>query len=266
MSSKSFISIGLLFILLLLPFGTMAQEPKNSNTLILKGIEKLNQSYDQWDKEGFEEALRVFQESAETAPDKDLAIYWKGVALFYLAIYHLFGRDQDRDQTLGEARVDEGIRTLKRAVALNDTYSESYALLGVLQGIKIKMHILSAISLGPQVKANRNRALELNAENPRVHYLTGVSLWFSPEIFGGGTERALQHFMQAEVLFEKEAEREQDPFQPRWGYSTCLSFMGDLYSERKDYQKAKHYYLKALEVNPKDSLAKRGLENLKDLL
>jgi tetratricopeptide (TPR) repeat protein len=266
MSSNSFIIIGLFFILLLLPFRTMAQEPKDSNALILKGIEKLNKSYDQWDKEGFAEALEIFKESEETAPDEELALYWKGVALFYLAIYHLFGRDQDRDQTQGEVWVNEGIRTLKRAVALNDSSSESYALLGVLQGMKIKMHILSALSLGPQVKANRNRALELNSENPRVHYLTGVSLWFSPEIFGGGTERALEHFIQAEALFEKEAGKAQDPFQPLWGYSTCLSFMGDLYSERKSYKQAKQYYLRALEVNPNDSLAKRGLENIKGLL
>jgi len=266
MASKSFISIGILFTLLLPPFGTMAHEPKNEHDLILKGIEQLNHAYGQWDKEGFAEALRIFEQASETSPDDYLALYWKGVVLFHLAIYHLFGRDQDRDQTQGEAWVDAGIQTLKRAVGLNDTSSESYALLGVLQGMKIKMHILSALSLGPQIKANRNRALELNPENPRVHYLTGVSLWSAPEIFGGGTEKALKHFTQAEALFEREAHEERGPLQPRWGHSTCLAFMGDLYAERKDYQQAKRYYLKALQVNPNDSMAKKGLETIKDFL
>ncbi|MGA1795467.1 MAG: tetratricopeptide repeat protein [bacterium] len=263
---RSWIGIGLLFTLVLTPFGTMAREPENARDLILKGIEQLNRAYDQWDKEGFEEALRTFEQASETAPDDHLPRYWEGVALFHLAIHHLFGRDRDRDETQGEARVDAGITTLERAVELNDAFSESYALLGVLQGMKIKLHILSALSLGPRVKANRNRALELNPENPRVHYLTGVSLRTAPEIFGGGTEKALKHFDQAEALFERESKEDADPLQPRWGHSTCLAFMGDLYAERKDYQQAQRYYLKALQVNPNDSMAQKGLETIKPLM
>lgn len=266
MACRSWIGIGLLFTLLLPPFGTMAHEPESANDLILKGIKQLNRAYDQWDKEGFAEAVRTFEHASETAPDDHLPLYWEGVGLFHLAVYHLFGRDQDRDETQGEARVAAGIKTLERAVDLNDAFSESYALLGVLQGMKIKLHILSALSLGPRVKANRNRALELNPENPRVHYLTGVSLWTAPEIFGGGTEKALKHFEKAEALFEKESKEEGDPLRPRWGHSTCLAFMGDLYAERKDYQQAQRYYLKALQVNPNDSMAKKGLETIKPLL
>jgi tetratricopeptide (TPR) repeat protein len=244
----------------------MSQELKNANDLILKGIDQLNRAYDEWDKEAFIEALETFQNSSKIAPDDHMAFYWKGVALFYLSIYHLFGRDQNRNQKQGEVWVDAGIKTLKRALILNDTYSESYALLGVLQGMKIKMHILSALSLGPQVKSNRKRALELNPENPRVHYLTGVSLWFSPEIFGGDNKLALQHFKKAEAFFEQEAQNKRDPLQPLWGRSTCLAFMGDFYSKQKNYQKAKDYYLKALQVNSKDSLAKTGLEKIKAFL
>ena len=69
------------------------------------------------------------------------------------------------------------------------------------------MKPVSVFTQGPKVGKDRKKALALDANNPRVHYLTGVSFWFAPEILGG-SDKALEHLKIAEALFEKEEKRE----------------------------------------------------------
>jgi tetratricopeptide (TPR) repeat protein len=135
---------------------------------------------------------------------------------------------------------------------------------GVLRGILIKMKPLRALTQGPKVGKDRKKALSIDRDNPRVHYLTGVSFWFAPEILGG-SGKALEHLLKAEKLFEKEKQKEKDKILPSWGHSTCLAFVGDIYLSKNKKDKAHDYYEKALIVNPDDPLALKGIKKIGSL-
>jgi tetratricopeptide (TPR) repeat protein len=231
-----------------------------AQSLILEGIQQMDLAYNLWQAEAFQAATETFKRAAEADPQNDMADYWQGAALFYLASYYLHAREQDKNIRQGESTVDEGIQVLTRAIGKNPAFSESYALRGVLRGMKIKLNTWAVFSHGPAVQSDRDQALKLNPDNPRVHYLTGVSLWMSPEIFGGGAKQALGHFLKAEELFAVEASREKSLLDPRWGYGTCLSFIGDVYAKQGEWQLAYKYYQKTLMLNPQDHRAQRGLE------
>lgn len=62
---------------------------------------------------------------------------------------------------------------------------------------------------------NLQKAKELNAENPRIYYLKGTSVFFTPKMFGGGAEKALEYFEKAQPLFAKETDG--DMTDPHWG-------------------------------------------------
>lgn len=59
------------------------------------------------------------------------------------------------------------------------------------------------------------KAKSLREDNPRIYYLRGSSLFYTPENFGGGKKAALPYFEKAASLYEKE--NETSIMKPSWG-------------------------------------------------
>jgi hypothetical protein len=59
------------------------------------------------------------------------------------------------------------------------------------------------------------KARDKNADNPRIYYVKGLSLFYTPKAFGGGAAVAKPFFEKAALLFRKE---ETTGFlKPHWG-------------------------------------------------
>ena len=232
-----------------------------SSNLLLQGIDSLYQAYNDWDEKMFEQSLTKFEMAAQIGQKDGLAEYWSGTAYFFLSLHNLFSTGKAPDKARGTKNAKKGIEILTLSIERNPDFSEPYALRGVLRGILINMKPVSVFTQGPKVGKDRRKALALDANNPRVHYLTGVSFWFAPEILGG-SDKALEHLKIAEALFEKEGQRNTNAFRPSWGRSSCLAFIGDIYISQEQDQNAYAYYKKALEANPKDPLALKGIKKL----
>lgn len=71
---------------------------------------------------------------------------------------------------------------------------------------------------------NLENAKKLNADNPRIYLLRGISKYFTPKMFGGGAKAAMPYFEKAEGLFAKESK--EDITKPYWGTGTNNYFMG----------------------------------------
>ena len=231
----------------------------DSNETLINGIASLQKAYNEWDENEFQQSLLIFKEARGSFSNEGLAEYWCGTAYFFLSLHNLFSPGEKPDKTKGVENAKKGIEILTKSIELMPDFSESYAMRGVLRGILIKMKPFSVFTQGPKVGKDRDKALSLDEDNPRVHYLTGVSFWFAPEILGG-PEKAMEHLLRAEILFEKEQQTKKDKILPTWGQSTCLAFMGDIYMSQNQKDKAVNYYKKALNANPEDLLALKGLK------
>jgi tetratricopeptide (TPR) repeat protein len=228
------------------------------------GIDELNRGYDEWNIERFHRAEEIFEGASKRAPDNYLPYYWKGVAQFHMILFYYGDGKQPKDEGKREESIEAALATLEQAIALNADDSESYALLGVITGMKIAEKPVSAVWLGSKVMKYKKKALESDPENPRVHYLTGTSYYYAPG-FLGGREKSLEHFLKAEELYEREMGAGKDPVQPQWGYSACLAFTAKVYAKAGEGERAEVYYTKALRVNPNDKLAQKGLAELKEM-
>jgi tetratricopeptide (TPR) repeat protein len=256
--------ISIFFILSVIPISCFMVEPAfsdDSSILLRRGIDSFHKAYNEWDEKKFEESLSFFLNASDIGPKNGLAEYWSGTVYFFLSLYNLFSHEKAPDKAQGINNAQKGIEILTHAIGFSPGFSENYALRGVLRGILIKMKPFSAFTQGPKVGKDRKKALALDAYNPRVHYLTGVSFWFAPEILGG-TDKALVHLLEAEPLFEKEKQTPKNDLLPTWGQRTCLAFIGDVYIAHKQYEKAYTYYKKALQANPSDPLALKGLKKM----
>jgi tetratricopeptide (TPR) repeat protein len=227
------------------------------------GIDEFNRGYDEWNGERFHRAAEIFEGAIAREPDNYLPYYWKGVAQFHMILFYYGDGEQPKDEEKVKALIDAALETLEQAVALNADDSESYALLGVITGMKIAEKPVSAVWLGSKVMKYKKQALASDPENPRVHYLTGTSYYHAPGILGG-REKSLEHFLKAEELYEREVRAEKGPLQPQWGYSACLAFTAKVYVKAGDFERGEEYFSKALMVNPQDKLARKGLEELQE--
>jgi len=228
------------------------------------GIEELQRGYDEWNIERFHRAAEIFEGAIAQAPANYLPYYWKGVAQFHMILFYYGDGERAKEEEKVKESLEAASATLEQVIALNENDSESYALLGVITGMKIAEQPVSAIWLGSKVMKYKKRALESDPENPRVHYLTGTSYYHASGILGG-REKSLEHFLAAEKFYEQERGAGKGPVQPQWGYSACLAFTAKVYAKGGDEQRAEAYYIKALRVNPNDKLAQKGLADLKDM-
>ena len=224
--------------------------------MVRSGVETFREAYREWDAGGFAKAARQFQ----TAPASSGSHYWRGVAHFHRML-QLRSLHPPREKDAMDA-MDHAISALEDAVELDARHAESHALLGTLYGMKIDGSFLRGIRYGPRVQDHQKLALAHGAENPRVRYLLGAGRFHTAQNHADH-RAALATLLDAEKLFAAEsAHPPDDPVAPRWGESSCLTFIGRSYLELGDRKHAATYFRKALALHPGDHIARRELDAL----
>lgn len=215
-------------------------------------------AYAGWDGDGFRRAAENLEEAVRRQPGSFLPRYWLGAARFHQA---LCLRDDPASEEATERALDGAEEALEKALELDGSCGECFALLSVITGIRIGRNPLSGIWRGSRFKKQAEAALRLSPENPRVHYLVGTNYYHGPQR-ADSRDRARDHFLRAESLYEKELRTPADDLEPRWGYDSTLAFLGDILREAGDREKAREYYNRTLAVNPGNGRARQGLEEM----
>jgi hypothetical protein len=70
------------------------------------------------------------------------------------------------------------------------------------------------MSYGQMASQMIDKGIQINPNNPRLYYLRGMSLFNTPEQFGGGKEKAKPVFEKAAELYKLE---KPSQFYPHWG-------------------------------------------------
>jgi hypothetical protein len=134
-----------------------------------------------------------------------------------------------RDSYINEAETerDEAVTLLKKE---ND---ETYVLAAMIANARLAVKPQSRWQkYGKVFEENLAKAKELNANNPRIYYLQGISKNFTPKMFGGGKKAALPYFEKAEGLFAKESD--DDINKPSWGKRANAHFLSEAKGEEKE--------------------------------
>lgn len=235
----------------------LARAEPAAEDLTTSGIAEFSAAYQAWDGTRFAKAAELFRQAEAKTPETATNYYWHGAALFHQMLQT--GKTPDRGG--GEDLMIAALAALETAVKLDAGNAEAHALLGTLYGMKINDGILRALRYGPTVQAHQELALKHGAENPRVRYLLGTGQFHTAKDAAGRRE-ALNTLLVAVKLFEAEAKQPAKPFEPRWGYSSCLTFVGRSCELLGLKTEAAAYYQKALDAHPADVIAKEGLVRL----
>lgn len=195
----------------------------------------------------------------------ETSAYWAAVGDFHLAQLYLYSSNELQNKTLGRAALERCKIRLEKAQAKYPQNAEMQAMLATVLGMRIALAPWTAITQGTRVNQFNRQALALDSLNPRIRYLAGVNLVFTPELFGGGILAGRAHLQRAVAIFQNE-KGPPTVQTPRWGERSARGFIVLSWIRAGDYASAKRAAQQCLAVQGDNQICKHGLEqSLKEL-
>lgn len=132
---------------------------------------------------------------------------------------------RETDMAKRDALVDEAEAELAEAISLmGKENDETYVMKAMLAQARMAVDGRNRWQkYGKIFDENLQKAKELNESNPRIYYLKGTSVYFTPKMFGGGGKKAKEYFEKAEPMFAKE--QQEDMSKPFWGKTPNQYFL-----------------------------------------
>jgi tetratricopeptide (TPR) repeat protein len=236
----------------------LARANENSDQLMVAGVKEFTAAYKDWDGQRFGAAAELFRQATTNAPASGTNYCWLGTAEFHRMLQLRSLPVTPASTLAADAAMDAALAALEIAVKLDERHAESHALLGTLYGMKINGNLLRGARFGPRVGKHQKQAIEFGAQDPRVRYLLGTCQ-FHTATKPSAQRETLATLLSAESLFAAEAQHAGRPLEPRWGRSSCLTFIGRTYERLGQRAEAADYFRKALAEHPADHVAKEGL-------
>ncbi len=239
-------------LVLILVTGLNLQAEDVFTQKLLEARTVLHNGYTHWSETEMQEGVAQFERLLSLEKEKWLVHYYIGLGQYRLGVFHM-----ENDKKKSGYFYNEAIDHLKMSISENDTFPECYALISSCYGNKIGLTPWKAMFLGPKSGAEMDRAVTRGPDNPRVWMLKGVGSKYSPKTFGGGLDKALEELQKSIQLFE--AETVENPLYPSWGLDQAWGWIGMIYMELNQPEKAREAYKKSLQINPQYGWVKYDL-------
>lgn len=150
-------------------------------------------------------------------------------ASYYAALSKIMLNYDEKEAAKKDAYLDEAEDFLNTAADLSNKedkmqQSEVFTLKAMLANARLAVDPMKRWQkYGKIFETNLESAKANNPDNPRIYFLKGTSVLFTPKMFGGGGKKAMEYFQKAQPLFEKQAT--DDITQPFWGKESNEQFM-----------------------------------------
>lgn len=115
-----------------------------------------------------------------------------------------------------DALCDRAQEFLDQAFKIRPKESENHVLKAYLLSARINVNAMfRGAGMGRDSKTELDRALELNPNNPRAHYVRAMGIYFTPAVFGGGKTKAKPHLDTSLRIYRNYPGK--TPIDPHWG-------------------------------------------------
>lgn len=237
------------FILAFLAFNIKAVEKKGVDEHILQIKKEQQEAVDKGDIAKLKEISQQL-ERLSTFGEKEWLVN------YYLALsYYRIGTIAE-DKEVREEYIELAKEKIRKSVKDKDDFAESHALYSSILGMEIEFKPHLGMTNGMKSGKEIEKAKKLAPGNPRVYMFEGTNKLYTPKIFGGGVNKAIELFGKSAELFKKEENR---GVLPDWGGDEVYVWLGKAYEKKEKDSIAVEFYKKALEVNPDCGWAKEIL-------
>lgn len=159
----------------------------------------------------------AFIRIASAEKDKWLPYYY-ATQLFVLTSF------TDTVNSKKDGYLDEAVKILAIADSLQPKESEIYVLKGLICQARLQIDPMNRyMQYGFEMNENFEKAIALDPTNPRPEYLKGVTLFYTPEQFGGGAKVAKPLLESALKKFNDFVPKNE--LMPHWGKQQVEDFL-----------------------------------------
>jgi hypothetical protein len=166
----------------------------------------------------FEGIAAGFTRIGDAEKTQWLPYYWAG-----LALSNIGWRDQKTDKDVLAGRI---LALCDKADALHPDSSGGSEILALRNMAATQQMMVDPqtrfMSYGQQAAGYLQKGMQLNPGNPRLYYLQGMSVFNTPEQFGGGKAKAKPVFQKAADLYKTEQVK---PLYPHWGQEQAIQML-----------------------------------------
>ncbi len=166
----------------------------------------------------FEAIAAAFTRIGDAEKTQWLPYYWAGLALSTAG-----WSDQVKDKDEWGGRI---IALSDKADALTTENADKAEILALRNMAATQQMMVDPqsryMSYGQQAAGFLQKGMQLNSVNPRLYYLQGMSVFNTPEQFGGGKAKAKPIFEKAVVLYKAEQVK---PLYPHWGDKEAVQML-----------------------------------------
>jgi tetratricopeptide (TPR) repeat protein len=228
---------------------------------ILKAKKNLKSAENKSDEKALIKVRGEFERILQLKKNTWIVYYYLSYTDFTIASTYM--KDQVKDKI--KKYTESGFEMINKSIEGNPDFSDSYVMQMLLNFNRWiyeqdKMNdIISATTAADEM------AKKLDPNNPRYYYTSGVSSFYTPEMFGGGVDKALVSLNKAYELFQTRKEKED--YYPDWGLENVDGFISLCYLQRDkegDMAKAKEFLDKGLAVNPDSGFLKEYVQKQYD--
>lgn len=203
---KSIYYVGLFFFVAI--FNLNAQQGKYQEAM-KKSISELNEAKD---IEALLTAANSFERISKVADKEWLPLYYQSFAQMQAAAGFMGSKQMDKCMQ----SVEKAQAVLKTALELAPNEAELYIMQAyVYQGYIWEDVQANGAKFTPMIFGVLERAIAMDADNPRAYLMKGQQTYFMPEFFGGGAKTALPLLEQAEEKYSKYTPASE--LHPNWG-------------------------------------------------
>lgn len=152
---------------------------------------------------------------------------------YYAAYSKIILSHQETDVKNKDLILDVADKYFEKAKAIMPESDETYVLAALMAQARLSVDGQNRwMKYGKIFDENLEKAKAINADNPRIYYLKGTSVFYMPKMFGGGKKNAKPHFEKAKELFAKQDST--SILKPIWGANQTDYFLNECSKNDKD--------------------------------
>lgn len=176
---------------------------------------------------------------------------------YYGYIGYLIGKKQNN---AAAGMITKGEKLIQQVLQSSPKNATAYAFKGSFLGFRMAISKLRTFSLSRESMSDIDRANELDPQNIQALIDRGNLLYYSPRLFGGDKEEALDYYLKASKILEKNKDTDMN-----WVYLNLLTTIALAYDKTGRPNDAKLMCVKILRKEPnyrwvKDTIYPRLLD------
>lgn len=215
----------------------------NSDEIIKRVKSITDNAYFTFEKKSFLEASALCQRVLEKDKENTEAEYYLAYSAYRLSNIALM--NQDKNEMSKYSELGKGYASALLEVPKYK--SEAHTLLAAIIMMELAVEPSKGMELSGTIHSHIEKAISIDPDNPRAYLVKGIMLNNTPEMYGGGADRALPVLKRAKKAFNKQT---TEALMPDWGQLENLAWLGQVLAKLGKYDEAKSIYEESLEINP----------------